>query len=61
MLWRNNYEHGFDTFQRCGRRFGDTTPKQYNLLLGKEVISYVIEVAMFAKNVDKIVCVASGE
>lgn len=44
-----------------GRRFGDGTPKQYNLLLGKEVISYVINAAKDAKTIDKIVCVASGD
>lgn len=43
-----------------GSRFGGSLPKQYNLLSGKEVISYVIDAAREAKTIDKIVCVASG-
>ena len=40
-----------------GSRFGSTIPKQYILLNNKPVIEYVLEAALSAKMVDKIVVV----
>jgi len=40
-----------------GKRFGSDIPKQYHSLCGKPVIEYVIDYALKAKNVDRIVIV----
>ncbi len=40
-----------------GNRFGSDLPKQYNLLLGKPIIDYVLEACLKSKKADKIVVV----
>ena len=41
-----------------GQRMGINTPKQYLTICGKPVVSYVIEAAMSAKSIDRIIIVA---
>jgi 2-C-methyl-D-erythritol 4-phosphate cytidylyltransferase/2-C-methyl-D-erythritol 2,4-cyclodiphosphate synthase len=44
-----------------GRRFGEETPKQYQLIGGRQVISYVIDTIRKAKTIDKLLIVANME
>lgn len=44
-----------------GSRFGSSIPKQYQLLLGKEVISYSIYALKKCNLIDKIIVIASSE
>lgn len=43
-----------------GTRFGGTTPKQYNLLLGKEVIGYSIDAMKKSAKTDAIIVVSDA-
>lgn len=44
-----------------GRRFGAEIPKQYQDLLGKPVVEYVIDATKGANNVDKVLVVCARE
>ena len=42
-----------------GQRFGADTPKQYQLLMGKPVVAYVIEACKRSRKADAILVVAA--
>lgn len=42
-----------------GNRFGSSTPKQYNLINGKQVISYVVDAFRKSKQTDAVIIVAA--
>lgn len=44
-----------------GARFGDKTPKQYQDLFGKPVVSYVVEAIQGAKSIDRLIVVCAKE
>lgn len=44
-----------------GSRFRSVVPKQYQLLAGKEVISYAIDALKFCNQIDKVIVIASEE
>lgn len=44
-----------------GKRFGQEVPKQYQLVLGKPVVQYVVEANRQAEKIDKILVVCAEE
>lgn len=44
-----------------GRRFGAEIPKQYQEVMGKSVVEYVVDAALKAKNIDRVLAVCAED